>query len=119
IEAYYTAANIFKEELKDNKRGVEYYEALINRYPENLYKLPSYYQLFRSYTILNNIPKAEYYKNILITQYPDSKYTMIILDPDYDVDRRPDLEKAENYYEITYENYKSEDYFSVLDRCQV
>jgi tetratricopeptide (TPR) repeat protein len=119
IEAYYTAANIFKEELKDNKRGIEYYEALINRYPENLYKLPSYYQLYRSHTILGNTPKAEYYKNILINQYPDSKYTMIILDPDYDVDRRPDLEKAENYYEITYQNYKSEDYFAVLDRCQV
>jgi TolA-binding protein len=83
IDAYYNAAMIYNEQLSDKPASAKMFEDLIAKYPDNKYKLPSYYQLYRLYQAMKDMPKSDYYKNLLLEKYPDSDYAMIIKNPNY------------------------------------
>ena len=86
IDAYYNAAMIYREQLKDNSSAAEMFEELLRRFPENKFKLQSMYQLYRLYAQLGNPTKSEYYKNIILNQYGDTEYAEIIRNPNYGQD---------------------------------
>ncbi|MGB3948418.1 MAG: tetratricopeptide repeat protein, partial [Bacteroidia bacterium] len=65
-EAYNNAGTIYKEQLLNNPKSVETFEELLVRFPNNKYKLSSYYQLYRTYLIMGNDSKSDYYKNLLL-----------------------------------------------------
>jgi len=117
IDAYYNVGVIYKEDLKNNSKSVEAFEELIKRYPNNKYKLTVYYQLYRSYLAMNNSSKADYYKNILLKDYPDTEYAKIIRSPNYAKDVMASKNQIENFYGKTYQNYLSGNYKVVIKNC--
>jgi len=118
IEAYYNAGLIYKEQLQNNIKSVENYEELLKRYPENKYKLPVYYQLYRLYTAINNSNKAEYYKNILLTKHAETEYAKIIQNPEYVKQTMASKNKIEDFYEETYDLYLRERYQEVITKAE-
>jgi len=118
VEAYYNAGTIYKEELFNNNKSVETLEELLKRYPENKYKLSCYYQLYRTYLILKNNSKADYYKNILLNDYPDTEYAKIIKNPDYAKDIAASKSEVENFYAQTFALYGEGKYTQALVNCQ-
>ena len=117
IEAYYTVASIYKENLQDHKNAIKTFEKLIERYPENKYLLPSYYQLYRTNLEIKNEERANYYKNILLDKYPDSEYSKIIRNPNHNRETQASKDEIENFYAATYENYLDRNYNAVLTNC--
>ena len=117
IEAYYDLSLIYKEQLANNEKSAEALEALLAKYPKNKYQLPSYYQLYRLYTLMKMDPQAQKYKNILLTQFPESDYALILKNPEYNNELKRKLDKVENYYEVTYLLYQNGDYSGALLRC--
>jgi tetratricopeptide (TPR) repeat protein len=117
IEAYYNAGAIFKEQLQDSKSAVKILEEFINHYPENKYKLQSYYRLYRSNLAIPNNPRAEYYKNILLTNYPDSEYSRIIRNPNSAKATTASKDEIERFYIETYDHYNSGRYSMVITNC--
>lgn len=117
IEAYYNVGSIYKEQLLNNERSVETLEEMLKRYPENKYKLSTYYQLYRTYLTMNNKPRAEYYKNMLLTNYPDSEYSKIIKNPEYGKDAMASKSQIEKMYAETYELYSAGKYLETIDKC--
>jgi tetratricopeptide (TPR) repeat protein len=117
IEAYYDLSLIYKEQLMNDKKAAEKLEALIDKYPNNKYKLPSYYQLYRIYTAQSMPDKAEKYKNILLNQYPDSDYAMLIKNPQMVAEKNKKLDKEEDFYELTYQMYEQGKYMEAYERC--
>ena len=101
VEAYYNVGSIYKEQLLNNQKSVEAFEELLQRYPENKYKLTSYYQLYRIYLSMSNQPKSDYYKNILLKDYPDSDYATIIRNPSYAADIAASKSQVEKFYTET------------------
>jgi tetratricopeptide (TPR) repeat protein len=118
IEAYYKVGSIYKEQLLNNLKSTETFEELIKRYPENKYKLNSYYQLYRIYLAMNNQPKSDYYKNLLLKDYPDSDYAAIIKNPGYAADIAASKSQVENFYTETYQLYGSGNYPQALENCK-
>lgn len=119
VEAYYNVGLIYKEHLRDNKASAQVFETLMQRYPDNEYKLPAYYNLYRVYLTLGNEEKAEYYKNIIMRDYPDTEYAKIILNPDYFKDQQRKVAIQKVYYENTYRAYLNRQYADVIERKEM
>lgn len=118
VEAYYNAGSIYKEELFNNVKSVETFEELIQRYPENKHKLSCLYQLYRTYFVLKNHPKSDYYKNILLNDFPNSEYAKIIKNPDYAKDIAASKSEVENFYTETFMLYSDAKYIQALANCK-
>lgn len=118
VDAYYNVGSIYKEQLLNNQKSVEAFEELLNRFPENKYKLTSYYQLYRTYLAMNNQPKSDFYKNKLLNEYPDSDFAAIIKNPGYAADIAASKSQVEKFYTETYQLYVSENYLQAYENCK-
>lgn len=118
VDAYYNVGAIYKEQLENNTKSVEAFEEMLKRYPENKYKLSTYYQLHRTYLAMNNKEKSDYYKNKILNEYPDSEYATIIKDPESVEQIVANRNKVEKFYVETYELYSVGKYSEALANCK-
>lgn len=118
LDAYYNLGGIYKEQLENNQKSVETFEELLKRYPENKYKLSTYYQLYRTYLSMNNKDKSEYYKSRILTEYPESEYATIIKDPESAEHIAANRNKVEKFYVETYQAYSEGRYEEALAKCR-
>lgn len=116
-EALFNIGMIFKNGIGDLDKSIEYFEKLINRFPDNQYLGASYYYLYKIYEEKENISKADYYKNLLVSKFPNSDYSRILTDPNYyrTLDSLKNL--VAGYYKITYLAYTNADYNTVIKNC--
>lgn len=114
IDAYYNLGSIYKEQLMNNDKSAEAFEELLRRYSENKHKLSAYYQLYRLYITMGNQSKADYYKNLLITKHPESEYTKLLLDPDYNKKTQASKNEVEKFYNETYSAFTEGRYRDVI-----
>ncbi len=119
MEAYYNLGLLYREALENPVKSIDTYEELMSRYPENAYRLQTSYQLYRIYTQRNNQERADYYKTLIMREYPDSEYAMIIDDPDYYKKARLRTNKLAELYRETYNAYTDGRYFSVIDNVDL
>jgi len=119
IEAYYNLGIIYKEQLLDNAESARTFEKLLERYPDNKYKVAVYYNLNRLYLALNDTAKAEHYKNIILDQYGDSEYAKIIKNPDYFKEKQNKTAILQGFYENTYKAYQNKQYEDVIERKSI
>ena len=114
IEAYYNAGFIYVDGLKDLKNGIHSFETLIERFPGNKYQVPSYYELYVVYGELDNQPKRDYYKDIILTEYPETDYARLLINPDYYKEIKEKEKQAVKLYEDTWNAFQNEQYYMVL-----
>ncbi len=75
--AYYQLGVIYKEKFKEYPRSADKLETLLTNSPEERLVLPSMYNLFKIYEIIDP-SKASQMKNKIIAQYPSSRYAQIL-----------------------------------------
>jgi tetratricopeptide (TPR) repeat protein len=115
-EALYNCGTIYKEQLQDFMNAILAYEDILNRYDTSKYHLPLYYQLYRLSNQINDTKRAEKYRTILKTKYPNSPYAKLIDDPDYMNKNKVELSEIEKFYAATYELFTQKQYASVIAR---
>ncbi|CAN5487745.1 hypothetical protein BH11BAC2_BH11BAC2_01540 [soil metagenome] len=115
-EAYYNVGVIYREQLNNLPESVKSFETLDQRYPENKYKQPSYYNLYRTWATLGDSVKSDYYKNYLLANYPESEYSKLILNPNYFKELKKKTAVLEVFYENTYRAYENRQYAEVIER---
>ena len=81
--AYFDIANFYRDVLDDKKEAIAIYELLLTRFPNSNDKAAIYYNLYRLYTNLPNIPKADEYKSLVLKNYPETVFAKTIIDPEY------------------------------------
>jgi len=116
IEAYYNVGIIYREQLSNYTESVKSFETMDMRFPQNKYKLPSYYNLYRTYLLMQDTVKANFYKNYLLTNYPESEYTKLILNPNYFKEIQKKTAVLEVFYENTFRSYQNQQYDLVISR---
>lgn len=114
-DALFHAGRVYKDLLKDFIKAIETFEELCSRYPDNEYLLSCYYELYLTNKLIENHSRAEYYKDLIITKYPDSKYAKILTDPNYLQAMESNKEKAEQLYSETYDHYINSDFYKVIE----
>jgi len=75
--AYYQLGSIYKEKFKEYQLAANKLEQLLNYNPEERLVLPSMYNLYKIYEIINK-EKAFAMKAKIISQYPNSRYAEIL-----------------------------------------
>ncbi|KGO95422.1 gliding motility protein [Flavobacterium enshiense DK69] len=75
--AYFQLGNIYKEKFKEYELAASRLETLLTKNPEERLVLPSKYNLYKIYEIINP-SKAEAMKNDIISNYPNSHYAQIL-----------------------------------------
>ncbi|WP_164879156.1 type IX secretion system periplasmic lipoprotein PorW/SprE [Flavobacterium cerinum] len=78
--AYYQLGSIYKDKFKEYQLAADKLERLLQNNPEERLVLPSKYNLYKIYEIIDP-SKADKYKQQILSQYPDSRYAEIIRNP--------------------------------------
>lgn len=110
IKAYYVMGSVYKEELNNTKKTISTFEELNKRFPDNRYALNTYYSLYRIYLQEKNTAKADFYKNKILTEFPESEFAMLIKNPDYAQELNTQKSEVEAFYAEVLQTYKNGNY---------
>jgi len=113
--ALYNVGSIFMNKIVDYPQGIEYMEKFTTRFPESDMIVTTYYNLYTMYHELGNQPKADYYKDLITTKYPTSKYAQAIINPNFFRDIKARESKIESIFKKAYKAYFQEDFKDVLE----
>lgn len=115
IESFYLLGTTYKEDLNNNKKAISAFEELNSRYSTHKYLLNTYYQLYRINEQEKRADKAEYYKNKILNEYPNSEFAQLIKNPKYAEEKQSEISEVEKDYTTVYENYSSSKYAEAYD----
>lgn len=109
--AYFQLGVIYKEKFKEYQLAANKLEKLLSYNPEERLVLPSMYNLFKIYEIIDK-GKAEEMKSRIISEYPNSRYAQILKNPENEIADSSDSPKV--VYENIYKKYQSGEYKQVV-----
>lgn len=115
VDAYYNIGMIYSEKIGDKPRAIEAFETLIKRYPKNEHKPSTCYQLYKLYKEKGNNERANYYRNLIIEEFPGTEYSNILLDPNYFEKLQAQMGKINDLYEEAYNAFNASEYFKVIE----
>lgn len=109
--AYYQLGVIYKEKFKEYQLAASKLEQLLRNNPEDRLVLPTKYNLYKIYEIIDK-PKAEAMKSSIVMQYPDSRYAQILKNGTAAADVLSQTPDAA--YERLYKRFEDGDYIVLL-----
>ena len=78
----FQVAKDYQNLLEDYSAAVVAYQQSLKRFPDSLYNGELYMNLSFCYTKIGNQQLADYYKNLLLKKFNNTKYAMIVLHPE-------------------------------------
>ena len=117
-EAMFKVGQIYEADLKDYEEAINAYEKLTQRYPESFYTIESFYNIYQVSKYINKPSKADEAKSIILSKYPNSRYALMLSNPNY-VEELRQKHVAENaFYEETYNLYRKGEYRNASIRAK-
>jgi len=113
--AYYQLGLIYKEKFKEYELAKDKLQKLLKNNPEERLVLPSKYNLFRIYELLEQNGEADIMKNDIVSNYPESRYASIINNPDTALSK--DENSPVSLYEALYEKHEKQEYGDVISKA--
>ncbi len=108
-EGLYNMGLILKDKLEDFGAARKEFMRLEDRYPDNIYRLDVYYNMYLMAVRQDNAADAARWRDKILSDFPDSPYGQAMRDPNYfDNLRRMNLIQEENY-EKAYQAYLDND----------
>lgn len=108
-EGLFNMGVILKDKLEDYRSAENEFNRLLTDYPDNIYRLDAYYNMYLMYMRNGEISKAEQCRQLILTHFADSKYGLALQDPNY-IDNLKRMEfEQEQLYEVAYNAYLNND----------
>ena len=108
-EGLYNMGLILKDKLEDMPSAIGEFNRLLQRYPDNIYRLDVYYNMYLAYMRLDDRANAERYRLLILSDFEQSKYGQAMKDPNY-LDNLRNMENTqESLYEQAYAAYLDND----------
>lgn len=108
-EGLYNMGVILKDKMEDFPAAETEFEELLTRYPDNIYRLDTYYNLYLMYMRMGDTARAERYRQLILSDFPDTKYGLALKDPDYIGSLRRMQVMENQLYDQTLEAYLNND----------
>jgi len=108
-DAYYNLGLIYKEQFKEYEIAAVDFEKFLDNDPKENLILPATYHLYKTYEFFN-IEKSNKYKEKIVTNYPDSRYAEMILNPNTVLEKGNDDDSPEFLYKTAFICYEEEDF---------
>ena len=113
--ALLNTGDIYRDGLRDMTAAAATYEGLLERFPDHEQRALLYYNLYRVYADIN-AERSAYYRDKLLSEYPETLYSHIIRDPLYLVKMEQEREVFNQVYEEVYMQYVDGAYVEVIER---
>ncbi len=110
--AYYQLGLIYKEKFKEYGLSKNKFQTLLSFNPDDKLVLPSKYNLYKIYMLEGQNGEAEIAKNDIITNFPDSRYAMILKNPESALAK--DDSSPESVYENLYQSLEKQEFQYVI-----
>ncbi len=109
LNAYMMVASIYKNDFEDMNAAETELRALLKRYPDmdDADKGKTWYMLYRVNVLANDSKDAEYFKNLILQELPDSEYADLLMGKQL---AAIDMSMSESYYKLTYAKYEDKNY---------
>ncbi|NLB92756.1 MAG: tetratricopeptide repeat protein, partial [Bacteroidales bacterium] len=117
-DALYNAGKLYKSEFLNYKRSAEAFEELLRRYPNNIYQLSAFFDLYDLYELLGDKQKSAHYRNLIISKFPASKYAQYLQNPNFFVEMQAKTDSLNQLYEEAFRSYRSGKYRNVITLSQ-
>jgi hypothetical protein len=104
-EGLYNMGVILKDKLMDYPSARKEFNTLNTRYPDNIYRLDVYYNMYMMAMRDDNADEAEKYRLLVVTNFPESPYGMAMADPNYFDNLRTMAARQEDMYKEAYQSY--------------
>jgi tetratricopeptide (TPR) repeat protein len=109
--AYFDAGLAYKEQFGAYPQAKDRLQTLLSL--NTKYNLPSLYHLYQI-ELETAGDQAGFYKNCIITEYPDSQYAMILQNPEAIEEA---LNRFEERYDALEDRFKAQAFEEVIDEC--
>ncbi|MBN2664410.1 MAG: tetratricopeptide repeat protein, partial [Bacteroidales bacterium] len=110
----FLGAEVYQKNLKEPQQAILTYEELTTRFSTSHYKLETFYRLYNLNKQIGNQNRADYYKQLITIQFPDSKYSKMLIDPNF-VNQLMISEKfALKLFDSTLNSYNNNNYNNTI-----
>ena len=109
-KALYNKGLIYKTRLHDNQSAIKSLETLVARFPDDENTLLSAYFLITLFEQTNNQDRANFYKNFIITRFPDTDFARILRNPEYVQQLKEKQAEGNLLYERAYNAFLAGNY---------
>ncbi|HET8886713.1 MAG TPA: hypothetical protein VFM70_10225 [Salinimicrobium sp.] len=110
--ANYQLGIIYKEKFQEYDLAINNFKTLLGNNPEERLILPSKYHLYKIYVETENISEAEEIKRDILSNYPESRYASIILNPNSVL---AEENNPADLYATLYRSFENEKFQQVID----
>ena len=118
-QALYELGLIYKEQFKNPNLAKERLERVASLKPAKELILPINWHLYQIYSNSGDSQKSEKHKNVILTQYPDTKFAQIIQNPNTKFEEEEvaitELEKSYKEMYYLYKDNKFEEVITKID----
>lgn len=114
--AYYQLGLIYKEKFKEYELAAKRLEQLLKNKPEEKLILPSKYNLYKIYVLLEQPNKADQWKNDILTNHGSSRYAQILRNPQSVI--ASDENSPESLYAKTYKKFTAQEFEAALNDAE-
>lgn len=108
-QALFELGLIYKEQFKNTPKAINNLERLLVSDPVKELILPINYHLYLIYSEQGD-GKADKHKNVVLTDYADTPFAKIILNPESELKKEDEVDEIEELYKIAYNLYKDESF---------
>lgn len=108
-EGLYNMGVILKDKLEDFVQARSIFLELEERYPDNIYRLDVYYNMYLMAVRSDDSSEAERWRRKIIDDFPESNYGQAMRDPSYFDNLRRMNDVQEKIYEEAYKAYLDND----------
>jgi tetratricopeptide (TPR) repeat protein len=109
-DGLFDAGSILKNEFNDFEKSVGCFSDLNKRYPENIYLLSSYFNLWDLYKTIGKTDSSDYYKNLIVSKYPESNYAKYLINPNFFIEEAARKDSLNKLYSLTYNFFTKNDF---------
>ncbi len=102
-KAMITLAKLFQNDLEDYKEAINTYETYLQRFPDKLLDGEVYLGLYFCYNKLGNTAKADYYKNLLTSNFAGSTSANKLTNPSFSTDANAKTPEVTKRYAAIYD----------------
>lgn len=104
-EGLYNMGIILKDKMEDFSASRSEFNRLLSKYPDNIYRLDTYYNMYIMSVRENDITQANKYRDLILEQFPESGYGIAMRDPNYFDNLKMMNTHQETLYASAYEAY--------------
>ena len=112
-KALFDAGVAFKDKAEEKALTLKYLERVVAEYPEFENLPDTYYHLYLACSRWEEAEKAEYYKELLLTQFPDNELSARIQQPGFFESAATRKHNEDSIYVKAYNHYLNQEYTAV------